>query len=109
MANLDSGEFEKLKKDDLLALGKHLHLDVRAAMKVEEVCSAVSQYLVKESAIKEGDPAPSSHRPELSEKYKYKLGLKKLEYQRERKRKGSESAKRAFRTFLLAIVKKRCY
>jgi hypothetical protein len=31
MANPDSGVFEKLKKDDLIALGKHLSLDVRTA------------------------------------------------------------------------------
>ena len=68
MAHPDSGAFEKLKKDDLLALGKHLGLDVRTAM------SAVGQNLVKEDVLKEPvsqNPASSSDGPDFREKYKY--------------------------------------
>ena len=73
MANPDSGAFEKLKKDDLLAFGKHLGLDLRTAMKVEEVRSAVGQNLVKEDVLKEPvsqNPASSSDGLDFREKYK---------------------------------------
>ena len=78
MANPISGEFEKLKMDDLLALGKHLELDVR--MKVEEIRNALSEHLVKEGVFKEPvsrNPASSNDGPDLSLKYKYELELKK--------------------------------
>ena len=71
MANPVSGEFEKLKKDDLLALGKHLELDVRTAVKVEEIRSVVNQHLVKEGVLKEPvcqNPTSSSDGPDISEK-----------------------------------------
>ncbi len=87
MAKPDSGVFEKLKKDDLLVLGKHLGLDVRTAMRIEDLRSAVSQTLVKDGVLKEPvypNLASSSDGPDLSEKYKYELQLKKLEYERER-------------------------
>ena len=84
MANPDSGAFEKLKKDDLLGLWKHLGLDVRTAIKVEDLRSVVSQYLAKEGVLKEPvsqNSASLIDRLELSEKYKYELALKKLEYE----------------------------
>ena len=93
MANPISAEFEKLKKDDLLALGKHLELDVRTAMKVEEIRNAVNEHLGKEGVFKEPvsrNPASSNDGPDLSLKYKYELELKKLEYQREREREEKE-------------------
>ncbi|CAB4016297.1 Hypothetical predicted protein, partial [Paramuricea clavata] len=93
MANPDSGVFEKLKKDDLMALGKHLSLDVRTAMKVEEVRSVVSQHLVKEGVLNEPvflTPASSSDGPDLSEKYKYEFELKKLEFEREERERERE-------------------
>ena len=93
MANPDSGVFAKLKKDHLLALGKHLGLDVRTAMKVEDLRSTVSQQLVKDGVLKEpvsSNPASSSDGPDLFEKYKYELQLKKLEYEREREREREE-------------------
>jgi len=93
MANPVSGEFEKQKKDDLLALGKHLELDVRTAMKVEEIRNVVNEHLVKEGVFKEPvsqNPASSSDGRDRSLKYKYELTLKKLEYEREREREEKE-------------------
>ena len=93
MANPVSGEFEKLKKDDLLVLGKHLELDVRTVMKVEEIRNAVNEHLVKEGVFKEPvsqNPASSNDGPDFSLKYKYELELKKLEYEREREREEKE-------------------
>ena len=98
MANPVSGEFEKLKKDDLLALGKHLELDVRTGMKVEEIRNAVNEHLVKEGVFKEPvsqNPSSSNDGPDLSLKYKYKSELKKLEYEREREEKEREREERA--------------
>ncbi len=93
MAKPDSGVFEKLKKDEILVLGKHLGLDVRTAMRIEDLRSAVSQTLVKDGVLKEPvypNLASSSDGPDLSEKYKYELQLKKLEYEREREREREE-------------------
>ena len=53
MANFDSGSFEKLKKDDLIALGKHIGLEIRAGMKVEEIRGIVSQHLIEEGVLEE--------------------------------------------------------
>ena len=86
---------KNLQKDDLLAFGKHLELHVRAAIKVEEIRSPVSQRLVKEGVLKEPvsqNPTSSSDGLDLSEKYKYELELRKLEYEREgeREQRGGE-------------------
>ena len=64
-------------------------------MKVEEIRSPVSQHLVKEGVLTEPvsqNPASSSDTPDLSEKYKYELELRKLEYERvgEREQRGRE-------------------
>ena len=69
-----------------------MELHVRAAMKVEEIRSPVCQHLVKEGVLTEPvsqNPASSSDGPDLSEKYKYELELRKLEYEREGEREQS--------------------
>ena len=56
--------------DGALAFGKHLELHVRAAVKVEEIRSPVSQHLVNEGVLKEPvsqNPASSSDGPDLSD------------------------------------------
>ena len=72
-----------------------MELHVRAAMKVEEIRSPVSQHLVKEGVLKEPvsqNPTSSTDGPNLSEKYKYELEFRKLEYEREgeREQRGGE-------------------
>ena len=58
-------------------------------MKVEEIRSVVNQHSVKEGVLKEPvsqNPASSSDRLDISEKYKYEFELTKLEYERARER-----------------------
>lgn len=85
--------FLKLKKDDLVSLGKHYNLTVNVSMKKEDLCKLISEHLVKEKVFKESDLEALtmvSADQELPEKYKYELELKKLEYQMEKEREREE-------------------
>ena len=93
MANPDSKSSEKLKKDDLIALSKHLGSEIRAKMKVEEPEGIVSQHLIKEDVLIEPasqTPASSSNGSDLSEKYEFEFEFKPLHFKREREERKRE-------------------
>ena len=59
-----AGQFLTLKKDDLKALGKHLNLDVKAAMKKAVIQKIIADHLMSENIVEEGSieiPVVESH------------------------------------------------
>ena len=76
-----AGQFLTLKKDDLKALGKHLNLDVKAAMKKAVIQKIVADHLVSENIVEEGSieiPVVESHVDAELRKLELQLELKRI-------------------------------
>ena len=76
-----AGQFLTLKKDDLKALGKHLNLDVKAAMKKAVIQKIIADHLVSENIVEEGSieiPVVVSHVDAELRKLELQLELKRI-------------------------------
>ena len=76
-----AGQFLTLKKDDLKALGKHLNLDVKAAMKKAVIQKIIADHLVSENIVEEGSieiPVVESHVDAELRKLELQLELKRI-------------------------------
>ena len=76
-----AGQFLTLKKDDLKALGKHLNLDVKAAMKKAVIQKIIVDHLVSENIVEEGSieiPVVESHVDAELRKLELQLELKRI-------------------------------
>ena len=76
-----AGQFLTLKKDDLKALGKHLNLDVKAAMKKAVIQKIIADHLVSENIVEEGSieiPVVESRVDAELRKLELQLELKRI-------------------------------
>ena len=91
-----AGQFLTLKKDDLKALGKHLNLDVKAAMKKAVIQRIIADHLVSENIVEEGSieiPVVVSHVDAELRKLELQLELKRID-DKEKARKDREELRR---------------
>ena len=76
-----AGQILTLKKDDLKALGKHLNLDVKAAMKKAVIQNIIADHLMSGNIVEEGSieiPVVESHVDAELRKLELQLELKGL-------------------------------
>ena len=88
-------QFPTLKKNELLALGQHLELEVRAAMKKAEIQEVVLGHLIEAEIIEEGSvkipKIASMSAVEIRKlELKQELELKKLAHELEQKKLAAE-------------------
>ena len=80
-SNEIAGQFLTLKKDDLKALGKHLNLDVKAAMKKAVIQKIIADHLMSENIVEKGSieiPVVVSHVDAELRKLELQLELKRI-------------------------------
>ena len=76
-----AGQFLTLKKDDLKALGKHLNLNVKAAMKKAVIQKIIADHLMSENIVEEDSieiPVVESHVDAELRKLELQLELQKI-------------------------------
>ena len=76
-----AGQFLTLKKDDLKALGKHLNLDVKAAMKKAVIQKIIADHFMSENIVEKGSieiPVVVSHVDAELRKLELQLELKRI-------------------------------
>ena len=76
-----AGQFLTLKKDDLKALGKHLNLDVKAAMKKAVIQKIIADHFMSENIVEKGSieiPVAVSHVDAELRKLELQLELKRI-------------------------------
>ena len=72
--------FSKLRKDELILLAKHLELEVKKAMKKNDIQDIILKHLVSEAVFEEMVLEKYEvSKPKLSPEQQYQLELKKLE------------------------------
>ena len=80
-SNEIAGQFLTLKKDDLKALGKHLNLDVKAAMKKAVIQKIIADHFMSENIVEKGSieiPVVVSHVDAELRKLELQLELKRI-------------------------------